>query len=349
MKQVVLLLIFTTLASSCLNKPVSQTIQPKVETYSVDSLRQMQYKHFFDESQTFNYHQFLQYRKIEEVIPEGIERKTYYSHLALLESYLGNYYTSVLVTDKSNMQPTDMVTFNDDGSMTKSLFYPEVAYNAYNDSLMNATYDKIPFDNLLQSLDDSQQIFGINEVHGISLGRSAVYNMLPILKKKGYNYLVLEGLYEEKQKDHNSSKYPLKNAGWLVSETTMGDIQRRAKELGFTLISYDVQGTDSNVTRELLSYNNIEDRIFKNDPNAKIILFAGHSHISELRIGKLMPFGAQFLVDDIDPLTINQTDYYERNVPNNIKEPTILKLKIKPKSKSRLTEYSKVSEIDRSI
>jgi len=335
MKQIILLLNFVYVVSSCQVKTVIPTTPPIVETYSADSLKQMKYMHFFDKSQTFNYHQFLQYRDIEEKIPEGIERKNYYSHLALLESYLGNYYTSIELTDKSNLQPTDMVTFSDDGSMTKSLFYPKTAYSTYNDSLISVNYEKIPLSDLLQNLGNETQVFGINEVHGVSLSRSFIYNMLPILKKKGFNYLVLEGLYEEIQEEHNSSIYPLKNAGWLVAETIMGELQRQAKELGFTLVSYDVQGTGSNVTRELQSFQNIQDRIFKNDPNAKIILFAGHSHVSELPIGKLLPFGAQFLEVGIDPLTINQTDYYERNVPINITEPTILKPKNQSNVKSR--------------
>jgi len=149
--------------------------------------------------------------------------------------------------------------------------------------------------------------------------------MLPILKEKGFNYLVLEGLFEERSEEHNSCNYPLKNSGWLVSEVMMGELQRYAIELGYTLVSYDVQGTGSNVSREELSFGNIQDRIFKNDPKARIILLAGHSHISALPIGKLKPLGLQFLEKAIDPLTINQTSYYERNVPSKITSPTVLK------------------------
>ena len=218
-----------------------------------------------------------------------------------------------------------MMTFNDDGTMTKSLFYPESAYKILSDSTLNAGYTKLHFNDFLNNIDKLQQVIGVNEVHGVSIGRSTVYHMLPILKEKGFQYLVLEALYEEKNKELNNFDYPLKDSGWLVSEVIIGDLLRYAKELGYTLISYDVQGTGSNVTREKLSFDKIKNRIFESDPNAKIILFAGHSHVSELPIGKLIPLGVQFIEMGIDPLTITQSDYYERNVPDEIATPTLLK------------------------
>jgi len=114
----------------------------------------------------------------------------------------------------------------------------------------------------------------------------------------------------------------------------MGDLIRKAKELNFILISYDAQGASSQSERENQSFQNIINRTLANDPNSKLILFAGHSHITEAKIGRIKNLGLQFLEYGIDPLTINQFSYYERNVPSLIQEPTLFK-KVNTKNKSR--------------
>ncbi|MEM9549299.1 MAG: hypothetical protein AAGA77_25220 [Bacteroidota bacterium] len=293
----------------------------------LEFLAKLKYQDFFDASFTLDYQLLLSYRSIERKLEEGIVLRDYYNVLALLESYLGNYYLSIETTDKARLQPTEMITFHDDGTTSKSNFYPEAAYSSFPDSIIRANYLKKEFDDLLENLSDSIQVFALNEAHTVSLFRSTLYRSLPLLKKKGFTYLVLETLFEEKTAEHNSSSYPLRNSGFFSSETLMGDIIRKAKELDFTLISYDPQIREqSKQEREEMAFKNIENRILKKDPNAKIVLYAGHSHISETPIGRINPLGVKFLELGIDPLTINQIDYYERNVPGDIQQPLIFQL-----------------------
>ena len=302
--------------------------------FQYENLINLKYQDFFDSTYNFDYEKLLAYRKIENDVPEGLEKRKFYNLLALLESYLNNYSKAIVVTDKARLEPTDMMVFDSLGNMTKSIFYPEKAFSNFPDSLFSNKYKSTKYSDFLKNLDDQVQVFAMNETHTVPLFRKSLYQSLPILKDKGFKYLVLETLYQEKQAEMNLGKEPRKDLGFFNSEITMGDLIRKAKELNFILISYDAQGADSQSERETLSFQNIIKRTLAKEPQSKIILFAGHSHIAEAKIGRIKNLGLQFLEYGIDPLTINQFSYYERNVSSSIKEPTIFE-KVNTERKSR--------------
>ncbi len=88
----------------------------------------------------------------------------------------------------------------------------------------------------------------------------------------------------------------------------MGQLILKAQELGFTLISYDYNGSNSSAERELNAANIIKTKVFNKDPNAKIIIHCGYGHINE---DKKLAAKLQNILN-IDPLTINQTDVVEK-------------------------------------
>ncbi len=313
------------LSISACNKKIDLS-KKSTRTFDTKTLLASKYQDFFENQSELDYEKLLAFRNAESEPKEGLQKRHFYDILSLLESYLGNYSEAIKIYDKARLQPTDMMVFDSLGNMTKSIFYPKAAYSNFPDSLFSKKYDRTFLKAFVQNLKkDEAKVFAINELHPIAYFRKTVYDLLPILKTKGYKYLALESLFFDKQAQQNIHSEPRKALGFYNHEVTLGDIIRRAKSLDFELISYDAQGTGSQVTREELSYKNIIDRTLAKDPSAKIILFAGASHVSEGKIGRIKNLGYQFKENGIDPLTITQTKYYERNVPETIKEPTIFR------------------------
>ncbi|MEM6378219.1 MAG: hypothetical protein AAF705_08405, partial [Bacteroidota bacterium] len=272
-----------------------------------------------------DYPLYLSYRSIESKIKEGISKANYYRNCALIEAYLGNYEAAVKKTDLAKLQPTEMIFFDSLGEMRKQIIYPKQAYAVYNQERIDSVYQSVNFFDFLESTEINAKVFSINESHAIPLGRYVWAKLLPILKEKGYQYLAMETLYINNQKHSNDSEFIEKGSGYFSSEVLSGEVQRKAKELGFKLVAYDAQVPNiTQVQRDSISFQNILSQTFHVDKDAKIVLYAGHGHIGERPIGKIKNFGSRFKEMGIDPITIHQFSYYDRNVPEHIQHPTLL-------------------------
>jgi hypothetical protein len=150
---------------------------------------------------------------------------------------------------------------------------------------------------------EKSQVIIFNEAHTQPKHRYLVGTMLSELYKQGFRFLALEALAGEDS--INQRKYPIITSGFYLREPTMANLVRYALELGYTLIPYD--SFEGN--RERHQAQNIIDRTIKGDPNSKVIVLAGHSHINESSTENQKSM-ARFLYElsGINPLTINQTD-----------------------------------------
>ncbi|MEO0557608.1 MAG: hypothetical protein AAF170_05420 [Bacteroidota bacterium] len=287
-----------------------------------DSLAALRYQDFFDDTATLDYARLLAYRALEDSIPRGLKRRTYYNVLGLLEAYVGNIYEAIKITDRGALEPTTMMMFDSTGAMTEVPFYPESAYAEYSDSLMQADYNATDFAERLRNIPDDIRVFALNEAHTAPLFRSTLYNALPELRRQGFTILAHETLYAERE-DFNASSFPARTSGFFSGEVVSGDVFRRAKALGFRLVSYDAQNAGSQQAREEQSYHALMDRTFREDPNARVVLYAGHSHTWTTTIGPIRMLGQQLVDEGIDPLVIHQSRYYERNAPPSLTSPTL--------------------------
>ena len=158
---------------------------------------------------------------------------------------------------------------------------------------------------------NSQQIIMVNEAHHIAQHRALTFDLLEGLWERGYRYLALEDL---------SGSYgipfagPLKNnSGYYTEEPMFAYVIHHALNIGFKLIPYDSGGTDI-TTRELVAAQNIKSTIFDKDPDAKVLIHVGYSHIDEIdETGWL----AKKLNDllGIDPFTVDQVEFSENSKP----------------------------------
>lgn len=154
------------------------------------------------------------------------------------------------------------------------------------------------------------QIVMINEAHHVPQHRVLTYRLLAGLWEKGYRYLALEALSPDAE-NHLTKKYVTKNAGFYTVEPIFANLVLHAQKLGFKLVSYDfgselMTGTEA---REKSATRNLRQKIFNSTPEAKVIIHVGYNHINE---DEWLAYYLKTALN-IDPLTINQTEFTERS------------------------------------
>ncbi|MCH8501491.1 MAG: hypothetical protein LAT77_06225 [Aliidiomarina sp.] len=154
------------------------------------------------------------------------------------------------------------------------------------------------------------QFVMINEAHHVPKHRVLTYQLLAGLWEQGYRYLALEALAENAEQNITIEHIPL-NAGHYTKEPIFANLLLYAQELGFQLVSYDygfeIQGTIAE--REKSGASNLREKIFTQNPDAKVIIHVGYNHINEE--SRLAHYLKESL--GLDPLTINQTDIGEKS------------------------------------
>lgn len=202
--------------------------------------------------------------------------------LAFFESLVGETYTLNWKKSKLRARKEEPVNFT-----------PAMAY------IVNASKDK--------------QVVMINEDHNTPKHRMLTYNLLKDFYSLGYRYLAVEAL----ENDSSSTQlgFPQISSGFYTAEPNMGNLLKKALQLGFTLVPYESndktkydgesQSYLDNI-REVNQANNLY-KILKKDPEAKILVHAGHGHIWE-KGGNIIFMAEYFrILSGINPLTINQS------------------------------------------
>ncbi len=205
----------------------------------------------------------------------------------------------------------------------------------------------------------STQLVIINESHYRPEHRLFTAELLESLYDKGYRYLALEAIFSNQKSDFTrypenqyylgdttilKRGFPLMKAcsGTYVKEPQFGNMIRRAISIGYSIIGYEENGQD----RELNQAKNIS-KIFNRDPQAKVVVHCGYSHLIEdetyhhKKRGLLM--AAQLkLLTGINPLTINQSQY--SNI-QNLSESIFKKVKLREPIVIFPTEQAFVSHL----
>ena len=155
------------------------------------------------------------------------------------------------------------------------------------------------------------QIVMFNEAHDIAQHRVLTYRMLSGLWKQGYRYFAAESLNSSVSSQINKG-YVTNNIGYYTRESIYANLVLKAKEIGFEIISYDLHKASKLNTideRETNSALTIKEKVFDKDPNAKIIIHVGYSHINEKEwlASKLKN------ITNLETLTIDQTTRIERS------------------------------------
>ena len=148
----------------------------------------------------------------------------------------------------------------------------------------------------------------LNEAHNVPLTRTLTVQLLSRLRADGYGYFAAETLY---QSDSGLQKrgYPIQKSGFYTMEPICAEMVRTAIKLGFKIVAYESEPPGNGDVRENTQARNLYERVFKNDPNARVVVDAGYAHIQEngrYLGGRSMAQHFRQL-SGIDPLTIEQT------------------------------------------
>ena len=203
---------------------------------------------------------------------------------------------------------------------------------------------------ILTAAADHQAIF-INEAHHVPMDRAFTLSLLRGLYAKGFRYFAAETLYST---DTNLQKrgYPTLNTGYYTNEPVFGDLIRTAVKIGYKVVPYEYEGPRlsepfaAQNQRERGEAQNLYNRIFKNDPKAKVLVHAGYDHVAKMtytteippgpitskavtgdwtmmalwfqRISKIVPFSVDqtYMMDHSTPQY--ESSYYQAAIADNL-------------------------------
>lgn len=149
----------------------------------------------------------------------------------------------------------------------------------------------------------------VNEYHMDAFTRYLTLALLPKLRKEGFRYLAVEGLFEDGE-DISSRGYAVGSTGYYTQEPVYAMLLDRAVRLGFELVRYDASSSTQQ-GREDAQARAIYEATFAVDPDARVLVHAGIDHIDE-KVGDFGPHVQPMAMrlhalSGINPLTVDQT------------------------------------------
>ncbi|MBE1160022.1 hypothetical protein [Dyella acidiphila] len=231
-----------------------------------------------------------------------------------------NYLTSVLPTLQG-----------DDKSLAQQLLATvDSELGLYNEAIMAFPFDNRiapPRSQPLPGTDDwrsvdaadavaelaaQRHIVMINEAHHDAHTRELTLELLPRLRALGFRYFAVEAL-GDKDTALMQRGYAIDTSGTeYLLEPLYGEIIRQAIKLGYILIPYDPQDAtldrrDSDEAKALYA------KVFAQDPDAKLFVHAGYSHIDKAPGnlgGTIQPMAMQLKrLSGHDPLCVDQMQF----------------------------------------
>jgi hypothetical protein len=201
--------------------------------------------------------------------------------------------------------------------------------------LYDEAVEAFPFDNRiapprsqsLPSIDDWQsqdaadavakmatqrQIVMVNEAHHDAHTRELTLQLLPRLRALGFRYFAVEAL-ADKDPGLIQRGYATDASGTeYLMEPLYGEIIRQAIKLGYILVPYDPESAALN-DRDTQQARTLYESVFAKDPQAKLFVHAGYSHIDKApgNLGAdIHPMAMQLKqLSGYDPLCVDQMQF----------------------------------------
>lgn len=165
----------------------------------------------------------------------------------------------------------------------------------------------------------------VNEHHASPRDRSFIADMLSVLSSQGYSVYAAETFSRFADSNApNDTRHD--GSGWYSNEPVFTRTVQIAGSLGYSYVAYEQTPDQAKAyaeepansprrmnAREEFQSVNLLAAVFANDPDAKVVIHAGHSHVREYPV----PWAADDVVrmaqrlksvTGRDPLTISQTE-----------------------------------------
>jgi hypothetical protein len=175
----------------------------------------------------------------------------------------------------------------------------------------------------LSAVADTARVIMLNERHHAASDRLLTLALLPVLREKGYRYFAAE-TFDPKDTELNARAYPVEATGPYVRDPVFAEVVREAIRLGYTLVPYESrkgneQGDDKMTPQQRRDFTqayNLARATVEQDPDAKVLVHAGYSHVLESASERFYPMAVYFRErTGIDPVTVDQTRLSERSEP----------------------------------
>jgi len=168
----------------------------------------------------------------------------------------------------------------------------------------------IPADIWITEQAKTQRVVMINEAHHKAETRVLTLQLLPRLRALGYTHFAVETLNVD-DPELQRRGYPIAGTGFYTAEPVFGEIIREAIKLGYVLVAYESTTVtkDTQQQREDGQAHNLFKRTIGDNPDAKVLVHAGYSHISKAEIPEFAkPMAMQFMaLSKLPVLSIDQT------------------------------------------
>ncbi|MGH8114627.1 MAG: hypothetical protein ACREPS_06195, partial [Rhodanobacteraceae bacterium] len=147
-----------------------------------------------------------------------------------------------------------------------------------------------------------------NEAHNIALTRTLTVRSLKPLRAEGFNTFAVETLNPQDIAALTRRGYPTAASGYYTREPIYAEMVRTALKLGYKVVAYEADPTQSGDAREAQQAENLW-KILKDDPKARLVVNAGYEHIQ--KAGKFLgtqSMAEHFIKDSgLNPLSVEQT------------------------------------------
>ncbi len=196
----------------------------------------------------------------------------------------GNYYLETLGTDESFVG-NDSEAIADFDAKTPDYAPPSKEAIAQDEVLLKG-YTAVDARQAILAAATHRQAVFINEAHHVPMDRAFTLSLLRGLYAKGFRYFAAETL-TAKDTDLQKRGYPVHDTGYYTNEPVFGDLIRTAIKIGYKVVPYEYEGARladpiaAQNQRERGEAQNLYNRIFRNDPKAKVLVHAGYGHIAK--------------------------------------------------------------------
>ncbi len=148
-----------------------------------------------------------------------------------------------------------------------------------------------------------------NENHSYPLTRTLTVQMLAALRAEGFDTFASETLYDTDIEALQKRGYPTSETGFYTEEPIYAEMVRVALKLGYRIVAYEALSNAISDAREVEQARNLQRDVFKQHPEARLVVNAGYAHIQES--GRYLGGSAMAQhfrrLTGIDPLTVEQT------------------------------------------
>jgi hypothetical protein len=244
----------------------------------------------------------------ESAALQGVGRRSAaLQQLAVSLSWVGDEAGAARAFDKGiNLEPLDLAQRHageQDARAALEAYAPEAAVEAIAREARN------------------RQIVILNEAHHVARHRAFALRVAIALRKLGFQYLAMETLAPDTTATMRRG-YPVGGTGNYTREPFFGDYVRRALAQGYTLVAYEQDSPNQSVApdmfasieaREDAQARNLVQRIFREHPDARVLIHVGQQHVmkGEWQVGdRRITWMAERLrrLTGIDPLCIDQAN-----------------------------------------